>query len=78
MSKTTLTSHPDLKILLDQLGQALGSGLRSVVLYGSAARGDYEPGTSDLNLILVLDTLSPAVLEQLSPALRRWESRRQP
>ena len=78
MSNTTLTTHPDLKILLDQLGQALGSGLRSVVLYGSAARGDYEPGTSDLNLILVLDTLSPAVLEQLAPALRRWESRRQP
>ncbi|MEE2638444.1 MAG: nucleotidyltransferase domain-containing protein [Acidobacteriota bacterium] len=75
---TMAVSHPDLQILLDQLRQAMGAHLRSVVLYGSATRGDYERATSDLNLLVVLDELTPERLEQASPALTRWESRRQP
>lgn len=78
MSEQATVSHPDLDVLLDQLRQALGEGLRSVVLYGSAARGDWERATSDLNLILVLETLDPPALEALSPALTRWERRRHP
>ncbi|MBM41354.1 MAG: hypothetical protein CL483_05440 [Acidobacteria bacterium] len=70
--------HPDLDVLLEQTSQALGEQLRSIVLYGSAARGDWQRATSDLNLIIVVNQLDPADLEALSPALTRWESGRQP
>jgi predicted nucleotidyltransferase len=36
------------------LQKGLGENLFSLVLYGSAVRGDLEPGTSDLNLLIVL------------------------
>lgn len=78
MTTGTAGLHADLDILLDQLTQSLSHRLHSVVLYGSAARGDYEKSTSDLNLILVVDELTPPVLEQMSPELVRWESRGQP
>jgi len=65
-------AHPDLKRFLEELTGAAGSKLLSVVLYGSAARGDFHEKTSDLNLILVLEDLSPATLELLSPFIRRW------
>ena len=31
-----------------------GTDLLSIVLYGSGARGDYIPGRSDLNFLIVL------------------------
>jgi hypothetical protein len=50
---------------------ALGAGY-SAVLYGSAARGDYVPGRSDINLMLVLDDPSPSRLRALAPAFAPW------
>ncbi len=44
----------------------------SAVLYGSAARGDFVPGRSDINLMLVVDELSPAVLGSLGRAYAGW------
>jgi len=44
----------------------------SAVLYGSAARGDYLPGRSNINLMLVLDDPSPARLRGLAPAFAAW------
>jgi hypothetical protein len=51
---------------------ALGNGY-SAVLYGSAARGDYVPEQSDINLILVADALVPATLRALGPAFLTWQ-----
>jgi len=72
MTSSEAMAHPDLKRFLEELTVATGSKLLSVVLYGSAARGDFHEKTSDLNLILVLEDLSPATLEMLSPIIRRW------
>jgi predicted nucleotidyltransferase len=44
----------------------------SAVLYGSAARGDFVPGRSDINLMLVLDQLTQPVLRSLSRAFTGW------
>src|SRR2546428_4472574 len=52
--------------------QALAPRLRSVVLFGSAARGDHHPAASDLNVIVVLESLDPSTLEALAPAVRRF------
>ena len=56
---------------LSQVDSALGGGY-SAVLYGSAARSDFLPGHSDLNLILVTDDLSPARLSALGGAYAAW------
>lgn len=47
----------------------LGSGF-AAVLYGSGARGEYLPGVSDINVLLVCDSLRPETLRRLSGALQ--------
>lgn len=46
--------------------------LVSVVLYGSAARGEYRPGVSDLNVLVLLRRLSPAALRAAGELARAW------
>ena len=71
-------TNPTIEKMLDGLRTAVGISLRSVVLYGSAARGDYEKATSDLNLLIVLDQLDPATLEKLKGPVTQWERKGQP
>lgn len=56
---------------LEEADRVLGSGY-SAVLYGSAARGDFIPGRSDINLLLVFDDLAPGTLRSLSRAFTGW------
>ena len=56
---------------LAEVDQALGSGY-SAVLYGSAARDDFIPGRSDINLMLVLDQIDPQILRSLGRAFTGW------
>jgi hypothetical protein len=51
--------------------QALGQDY-SAVLYGSAARGDFVPGRSNVNLMLVMDQVTPAILRSLGRAFAGW------
>jgi predicted nucleotidyltransferase len=44
----------------------------SAVLYGSAARGDFVPGWSNINLLVVADRLPPEVLRGLGRGLSEW------
>ncbi|HEY4100321.1 MAG TPA: hypothetical protein VGM20_05520 [Gemmatimonadales bacterium] len=67
-----------------KLDQALGKltsavsalpGLNAcVMLYGSAARGDWIPGRSDVNLLLLVDDVSHAALRKLTPAVTAWHA----
>ena len=50
-----------------------GEALQSVVLYGSAAAGDYTAKGSDFNLLIVMEELPPAVLRRLAGPVRAWE-----
>ncbi len=54
------------------LAATYGDALESVVLYGSAARGEYRPGVSDLNLLVLLRDTGPATLRRGSELARRW------
>jgi hypothetical protein len=56
---------------LAEVDQALGSGY-SAVLHGSAARDDFIPGRSDINLMLVLDQIDPQILRSLGRAFTGW------
>lgn len=57
------TIAPRLEELEKALGAALGSDLEALIVFGSAVRGDYRPGYSDIELLLVLKS---AALEKLS------------
>ena len=46
--------------------------LVSVVLYGSAARGEYRPGISDLNVLVLLREVTPAALRAAGELAREW------
>lgn len=58
--------------LAAELGSLFGPRLRGVVLHGSVARGDAIPGVSDINLLVLLDTVDPAALRIASATARRW------
>lgn len=57
----------------EQLKTVCGGDLHSVVLYGSAAAGDYTAKGSDYNLLVVLNTLFPAVLRRLAGPVAAWQ-----
>lgn len=54
------------------LRDGAGMNLVSVVLYGSAAAGDYVPDLSDTNLLCVLRDTSFAALTKIAPAVEAW------
>jgi predicted nucleotidyltransferase len=56
---------------LAEADTVLGQGY-SAILYGSAARGDYVPGRSDINLMLVIDQLTPQILRSLGRGFAAW------
>lgn len=57
--------------LLDELVPLLEDGLRSVVLYGDLARGEYHPVAPGIELLLVIDPLDRAQLEAIARPMRR-------
>jgi hypothetical protein len=58
--------------LVERLKRAFDQHLVSVVLYGSGATSDWNQNTSDLNILCVLDAISPAELGLAAPILRWW------
>ena len=67
-----------LRGLVDRLKAAYGDELHSVVLYGSAASGDYHEKHSDLNVLCVLSRVGLSELERAEEPLRWWLKRGQP
>lgn len=60
------------------LRDAAGPNLESVVLYGSAAGGDFHPEFSNLNVFCLLRDVSYRSLLKLHPAVRWWDRQKQP
>jgi hypothetical protein len=65
-------SDARLERLVRDLKKALEGNLRSVVLYGSAARGEHAARTSDLNVMVEVAEGSPERLEPVATVRRRW------
>jgi hypothetical protein len=57
---------------LKDVGTLFGPDLQSVILYGSAARGEYLSDRSNLNLLLVLTTIEPTILSRFAKLHRKW------
>lgn len=56
----------------EDLKKAYGNNLESVVLYGSAADGEFHSGRSDLNTIIVLKNIAPVEIARSNKALKKW------
>jgi predicted nucleotidyltransferase len=59
-----------LRRLCSDLSQAARGNLVAVILYGGLARGRYRPGSSDVNIVLVLRDTSKAALAAIAPTMR--------
>lgn len=57
---------------IDDLKTTHGDNLASVVLYGSAAAGDFVPAASDYNLLIALKTIRPKDLRAAQAPMREW------
>ncbi|HEX6897598.1 MAG TPA: hypothetical protein VF146_20100 [Bryobacteraceae bacterium] len=49
-----------------------------MILYGSAAAGDHSEKYSDLNVLCVLNAVTPAALDDSEPVFKWWRSRGNP
>lgn len=71
--------HEALKNFVERLHDAARENLESIILYGSAARGNFHEAHSDLNVLCVLRSLRAAELGQVSAVVKWWTSaQRQP
>jgi predicted nucleotidyltransferase len=59
--------------LVDDLKATHGANLVSVVLYGSAAVGDFVPNASDYNLLIALKEIRPRDLRAAHAPMREWQ-----
>lgn len=57
---------------IDDLKGTHGKNLASVVLYGSAAAGDFVPQKSDYNLLIALHKIAPEDLRNAHACIREW------
>jgi predicted nucleotidyltransferase len=68
----------DLNQLVEKLKVAAGANLKSVVLYGSATRGEFQAKHSDLNVLCVLNKIDAMELEKLRDPAAWWEQKGHP
>lgn len=59
--------------LIDDLKATHGANLASVVLYGSAAAGDFVAEASDYNLLIALNQIRPKDLRAAQAPMREWQ-----
>jgi hypothetical protein len=59
-----------------EVEQALGPHLLCLAVYGSAAGSDFFEPHSDVNIVVVVPSVTIDVLEALAPVVMRWEKRR--
>ncbi len=57
---------------VDDLRSTHGKNLAAVILYGSAAAGDFIPNRSDYNLLVALDRITPVDLQNAHACVREW------
>jgi predicted nucleotidyltransferase len=64
--------------LARELADALPTQLKCVVLYGSAAAGDFVEGVSNYNLLAIIDPLGAKELDAVSSPVVEWNRRGYP
>jgi len=67
-----LSTDAKLTELVKRLKEFAATNLECVILFGSAARGDFREGHSDLNIVCVLRSLSVEELGRLAGVVKWW------
>jgi predicted nucleotidyltransferase len=62
----------EFEAFIDDLRAAHGKNLASVILYGSAAAGDFVKNQSDYNLLIALHKITPKDLRAAQAPMREW------
>jgi hypothetical protein len=65
-------THKLLKSYVKDVAKTYGNELESIILYGSAVRGEFLPGLSNLNVLLILSSYDLSVLKQYDGLHTRW------
>jgi hypothetical protein len=67
-----LSTEAKLTDLVSRMKEFAAGNLESMILYGSAARGDYKEGHSDLNVLCVLRSVAARELTRVTPVVHWW------
>ena len=78
MDLNEIRSDKKIAEFVNKLRDVAKDNLVSVIVYGSAAAGDFHPEYSDLNLFCVLRDNSFAALQTLAPIAKWWDRQKQP
>jgi predicted nucleotidyltransferase len=62
--------------IIDDCRQLFGADLVSIILYGSAASGEYVAGRSDVNFMIVLSEQGIDLLDRAFDLIAKWKRRR--
>jgi len=73
-----MINEQNLADLVTRLKNAAGSNLLSVILYGSAATGEFHEGHSDLNILCIMQNLGRDDLSKLHAASAWWVKKGHP
>ena len=65
-------THKLLKQYIQDLLKLYGSEVEGIVLFGSAVRGEFMPGRSNINILLVMSSYDLAVLKKYDGIHKRW------
>ncbi|HEY7210097.1 MAG TPA: hypothetical protein VH477_07475 [Bryobacteraceae bacterium] len=72
------TADHKLTALVERLKSTFGAQLITVILYGSGATEEWNQNRSDLNVLCVLNRLTPDELRRAEPVLRWWREANHP
>lgn len=67
-----------IEAFVDDLRSTHGKNLAAVILYGSAAAGDFLPEHSDYNILVALHKIAPVDLRNAHACVREWHKLGQP
>src|SRR5215469_3454123 len=71
-----MTHEEAMAEFMQRMRGAGADNLLSIVLFGSAAHGEFRPGYSDVNLLCVLRDASFSFLQKISPVIEWWRKKR--
>ena len=72
------SSEKKIDEFVSRIREAAKTNLVSVIVFGSAAAGDFHPEFSNLNLFCVVRDSSFAALQALAPVAKWWDKQKQP
>jgi hypothetical protein len=78
MARENVVPEKQIGEFVTRLQQAAGTNLESVILYGSAVSGEYDPDYSNINILAVLKETALPKLLALAPAVEAWMKQKNP